>query len=231
MFSRFRISPKSKESKEKAKEKQKEKTPPYERCRSENCLKNEQQNDDEEIPPPIPPLPLNYQKSDDETYSTQEPKNELKKLRAITKASRQAELKRLRIAQEIKREQDEIEVQIKELETRGVEIEKALRGEGQDFEAMNNSSLSQIGRSDEVLLKELLEIWRHITQLKKRDEELSIRQQELQLEHRHAELKEELHMRLSCSKLDKSGADVAIEGAILNEMLENCKTCCIASIR
>lgn len=38
---------------------------------------------------------------------------------------------------------------------------------------------------------------------RKRDEELGIRQQELQLEHRHAQLKEELNLRLSCnSKLE-----------------------------
>lgn len=82
---------------------------------------------------------------------------------------------------------------------RGVEIEKDLRGEDQDMELLNESSLSHIGSSDEELLKELLEIWRNITQLKKRDEELHIRQQELQLEHRHAQLKEELSVRLSCS--------------------------------
>jgi F-actin monooxygenase len=106
---------------------------------------------------------------------------------------------RLRIAQEIKREQDEIDLKIKDLETRGVEIEKLLRGEGQNLEQLNETKLSHIGSSDEDLLKELLEIWRNITQLKKRDEELTIRQQELQLEHRHAQLKEELSMRLSCS--------------------------------
>lgn len=49
---------------------------------------------------------------------------------------------------------------------------------------------------------------------------MAIQQQELQLEHRHAQLREELDLRLSCSKLDKSSADVAAEGAILNEMLE-----------
>lgn len=37
------------------------------------------------------------------------------------------------------------------------------------------------------------------TTSRKRDEELGIRQQELQLEHRHAQLKEELNMRLSCN--------------------------------
>ena len=88
---------------------------------------------------------------------------------------------------------------IKDLETRGVELEKMLRGESQNLELLNESSLSTIGSSDEDLLKELLDIWRNITQLKKRDEELIIRQQELQLEHRHAQLKEKLSDRLSCS--------------------------------
>ncbi|XP_055384739.1 F-actin-monooxygenase Mical isoform X4 [Condylostylus longicornis] len=169
--------------------------------------------DDE--PPPIPPLPLNYQRSDDESYTNES--REYKKQRALSKASRQAELKRIRIAQEIQREQEEIEVQLKEYEARGVLIEKALRGEGQNIDMLETTSM---GATDEKLLKELLEIWRNITQLKKRDEELSIRQQELKLEHRHAQLKDELNMRLSCSKLDKSSADVAAEGAILNEMLE-----------
>ncbi|XP_055616904.1 F-actin-monooxygenase Mical [Toxorhynchites rutilus septentrionalis] len=168
-------------------------------------------------PPPIPPLPLNYQRSDDESCcTTNEPKNELKKLRAMSKASRQAELKRLRIAQEIQREQEEIEVKIRDLETRGVEIEKELRGESESLE----KNIENLGANDEGLVKEWLELMRSITRLKVRDEELSIRQQELQLEHRHAQLKEELNMRLSCSKLDKNSSDVAAEGAILNEMLE-----------
>lgn len=37
----------------------------------------------------------------------------------------------MRIAQEIQREQEEIEVQLRELEARGVMIEKELRGEEQ----------------------------------------------------------------------------------------------------
>ncbi|XP_017483738.1 PREDICTED: protein-methionine sulfoxide oxidase Mical isoform X5 [Rhagoletis zephyria] len=172
---------------------------------------------DEPIPPPIPPLPLNYQRSDDESNATET--REQKRQRAISKAVRQAELKRLRIAQEIQREQEEIEVQLRELEARGVLIEKALRGEGETH-VSNFETTTNIGSNDEKLLKELLEIWRKIKQLKKRDEELGIRQQELQLEHRHAQLKEELNLRLSCNKLDKSSADVAAEGAILNEMLE-----------
>lgn len=106
---------------------------------------------------------------------------------------------RLRIAQEIKREQDEIDLKIKDLETRGVEIEKLLRGEDQNSESLNVAISSSNEKSDDELLKELLEVWHFITSLKKRDEELIIRQQELQLEHRHAQLKEELSIRLSCS--------------------------------
>lgn len=113
--------------------------------------------DREEMPPPVPPLPLNYQRSDDEGYPND---RELKKLKAITKASRQGELKRLRIAQEIQREQEEIEVKIKELEARGVQIEKTLRGEEPPMD------MGSVGANDERLLKDLLEIWRNITALK-----------------------------------------------------------------
>lgn len=68
----------------------------------------------------------------DESYTNET--REQKKQRAVSKATRQAELKRLRIAQEIQREQEEIEVQLKELERRGVVIEKALRGEAQNYD-------------------------------------------------------------------------------------------------
>lgn len=111
-------------------------------------------------------------------------------------------LYRLRIAQEIQREQEEIEVEVRDLETRGVEIEKELRGENSRHDQAvpeTGGRPSASGATDRVLLEELFEIWRKITQLKKRDEELNIRQQELQLEHRHAQLKEQLDLRLSCN--------------------------------
>ena len=44
-------------------------------------------------------------------------------------AARQTELKRLRMAQSIQRELEEMEVKQKELEDQGVRLEKALRGE------------------------------------------------------------------------------------------------------
>uniref|UniRef100_A0A182QMY4 BMERB domain-containing protein n=1 Tax=Anopheles farauti TaxID=69004 RepID=A0A182QMY4_9DIPT len=242
-FLRFKISPKLKD-----KSKTKESSPYGGRYASEDCLNSNASNgsptnanasssspsrptlgdpnsytpigrkEAEELePPPIPPLPLHYERSDDEGGAINESKNELKKMRAMSKTSRQAELKRLRIAQEIQREQEEIDVKIKDLETRGVAIEKELRGES---ETLTKPPAVNLGASDEGLVKEWLEIMSSITRLKVRDDELSIRQQELQLEHRHAQLKEELNMRLSYGKLDKNSSDVAAEGAILNEMLE-----------
>uniref|UniRef100_A0A182J0K9 BMERB domain-containing protein n=1 Tax=Anopheles atroparvus TaxID=41427 RepID=A0A182J0K9_ANOAO len=238
-FLRFKISPKLKD---KSKEKE---GALYGRCASEDCLNSNTSNgspaaamagppvhgsayhnsfkpigrkEAEELePPPIPPLPLNYQRSDDEFAASNEPNNEFKKMRAMSKTSRQAELKRLRIAQEIQREQEQIEVQINDLEARGVEIEKELRGES---ETLAQGNVANLGANDDGLVKEWLEIMSSITRLKVRDDELNIRQQELQLEHRHAQLKEELNMRLSFGKLDKNSSDVAAEGAILNEMLE-----------
>lgn len=225
--------------------KEKDATPPYtgERSKSVSSLKFPQKVSlivEREQAPPIPPLPLNYQRSDGELRSSlvrrveSEQKNIFNlQMKAASRPtsqemnwrnfvqcrrhrnklnwngrhiwltflsiSHERPSRRLRIAQEIKREQDEIDLKIKDLETRGVELEKMLRGEGQNIEQLNESSLSSIGSSDEDLLKELLDIWRNITQYKKRDEELIIRQQELQLEHRHAQLKEELSVRLSCS--------------------------------
>uniref|UniRef100_A0A182P169 F-actin monooxygenase n=1 Tax=Anopheles epiroticus TaxID=199890 RepID=A0A182P169_9DIPT len=246
-FLRFtKISPKLKD-----KSKTKESSPYGARCASDDCLNNSNgipangsptapaadavpphhhnsytpigRKEAEELePPPIPPLPLNYERSDDEAAAgaANESKNELKKVRAMSKTSRQAELKRLRIAQEIQREQAEIDVKIKDLETRGVAIEKELRGESETLRKHPAGPHANLGANDDGLVKEWLEIMSSITRLKVRDEELSIRQQELQLEHRHAQLKEELNMRLSYGKLDKNSSDVAAEGAILNEMLE-----------
>ena len=53
------------------------------------------------------------------------------------KQHRQQQLKRHRMAQEIQRQLQEVEVKQRELETRGIDVEKALRGEeGKDIDAV-----------------------------------------------------------------------------------------------
>jgi hypothetical protein len=49
---------------------------------------------------------------------------------AARKQLKQKEQKRVRIAQEIQRQLEEVDVKQKELEERGVVVEKALRGDG-----------------------------------------------------------------------------------------------------
>lgn len=49
---------------------------------------------------------------------------------AAKKQQKQREQKRLRMAQEIQRNLEEVDVKQKELEDRGVHVEMALRGEG-----------------------------------------------------------------------------------------------------
>lgn len=95
------------------------------------------------------------------------------------------------MAQEIQRKLEETDVKGKELELRGVSIEKALRGEGGSKE---NS------RDETELLKEWFDLMRDITELRRYERELNVRAQELELEDRHARLQHELRERLENGK-------------------------------
>ncbi|XP_067012830.2 uncharacterized protein Mical isoform X2 [Anabrus simplex] len=127
--------------------------------------------------------------------------------------ARQAQLKRLRMAQEIQRQLEEVEVKQRELERRGVSVEKALRGEGTDVAAA--------GQEDEAeLLREWFELVRERSELRRYEHELLVRAEELELEDRHARLQQELRDRLARDDSAKTNEDVAKEGQILGEMLE-----------
>lgn len=173
----------------------------------ENFLRNESL-------PPIPPPPLNYSLnetqisddslSDDDSKTTaaagllspsQLNKNTTidgscsslsRKIKNTKKLSRQAQLKRLRIAQEIQRKLEETEVKQRDLEYRGVSVEKALRGEG------DNS-----GKDESLLFGEWFDLMRERTELRRYEKELLVRAQEVQLEDRHERLEHELRERLA----------------------------------
>ncbi|XP_018396889.1 PREDICTED: protein-methionine sulfoxide oxidase Mical-like [Cyphomyrmex costatus] len=186
-----------------------------------------------EKPPPVPPPPLNYSTyttqvsddslSDDDTKTTalsascmqkvtatEESCNSVsRKLKTAKKVARQAQLKRLRMAQEIQRKLEETEVKQKELESRGVSVEKALRGEG-------DSS----NREEADLLREWFDLMKERTELRRYEKELLVRAQEVQLEDRHERLQHELRERLADDDDKKTSDDVKKEGEILTEMLE-----------
>ncbi|XP_029677918.1 F-actin-monooxygenase Mical isoform X4 [Formica exsecta] len=189
-----------------------------------------------ESSPPVPPPPVNYSisttqvseiadnsLSDDDTKTaalstsctqkvttTEESCNSVpRKSKSAKKVSRQAQLKRLRMAQEIQRKLEETEVKQKELESRGVSVEKALRGEG---DCSNHEEAD--------LLREWFDLMKERTELRRYEKELLVRAQEVQLEDRHERLQQELRERLANDDDKKTSDDVKKEGEILTEMLE-----------
>lgn len=102
-------------------------------------------------------------------------------------------LNRHRTAQEIQRKLEETEVKARDLEFRGVQVEKALRGEA-------NGSFVDETKEESDLLKEWFDLMRDRTELRRYEKELMVRAQELELEDRHARLQHELRERLDNSK-------------------------------
>ncbi|KAK6627168.1 hypothetical protein RUM44_009645 [Polyplax serrata] len=129
--------------------------------------------------------------------------------RMTKRMARQAQLKRLRIAQEIQRRLEEVEEKQKELEIRGVSLEKALRGE-----------TSEESKEEDELLQEWFELVRERNELRRYEKELLVRAQEMELEDRHARLQQELRDVLAKDDCDKSQEEVLHEGALLREMLD-----------
>lgn len=91
------------------------------------------------------------------------------------------------MAQEIQRKLEETEVKTRELEQRGVTIEKVFRGESVDINC-------PVEEAD--LLKDWFDLMRDLTELRRYERELLVRAQELELEDRHARLQQELRERL-----------------------------------
>ncbi|XP_076657796.1 molecule interacting with CasL isoform X4 [Halictus rubicundus] len=186
-----------------------------------------------ENPPPIPPPPLNYtipttnvsddSLSEDDTKTTAVSASCMlkatvtegscnsvsRKSKTTKRIARQAQLKRLRMAQEIQRKLEETEVKQRELESRGVSVEKALRGEGECSD-----------REEADLLTEWFDLMKERTELRRYEKELLVRAQEVQLEDRHDRLQQELRERLADDDDKKTSDDVKKEGEILTEMLE-----------
>ncbi|XP_042224057.1 F-actin-monooxygenase Mical-like isoform X2 [Homarus americanus] len=127
---------------------------------------------------------------------------------AVFKAARQAELKRLRMAQEIQRQLEECEVKTRELEERGVAVEKALRGESDGA-----------NRDEADLMGDWFSMVHEKNALVRWEQELMVQAKELELEDRHVRLEHELRHRMALSEHEKSRDDIDREGTILAEML------------
>ncbi|XP_025414741.1 F-actin-monooxygenase Mical isoform X3 [Sipha flava] len=137
------------------------------------------------LAPPIPPLPSCYNIIDPQSLviTDDEVKNNKvnddlsilsadgKMSKAEIKIARQSQYKRLRIAQEIQRKLEELDVKLKTLEAEGVEVEKKLRGEG-----------NEENEDEPSLLHTYCELMSEVNRLRREERELGLQAQELEIE-------------------------------------------------
>lgn len=147
----------------------------------------------------------------DKTYTEEELNAKL--TRRVQKAARrqakQEELKRLHRAQMIQRQLEQVEEKQRQLEERGVAVEKALRGE------------AGMGKKDDPkLMQEWFKLVQEKNALVRYESELMIFARELELEDRQSRLQQELRERMAVEDHLKSEEELAQEKQILNEMLE-----------
>ena len=122
--------------------------------------------------------------------------------------ARVAEVKRVRKAQEIQRQLEELDVQHKELEDKGIRAEQSLRGERVTQDDMTEAELMQTWFG---LLSEK-------NRLVRREQELLVTAKHLELEDKSARHEGELREHLMLDS--RSPESVVREGEILKELLE-----------
>ncbi|KAM9571982.1 protein-methionine sulfoxide oxidase mical3a-like isoform 14-T14 [Salvelinus alpinus] len=164
----------------------------------------------------------------DKTYTEEELNAKL--TRRVQKAARrqakQEELKRLHRAQIIQRQLEQVEEKQRQLEERGVAVEKALRGEADYWGESNYSEIMDLhlggmGKKDDPkLMQEWFKLVQEKNALVRYESELMIFARELELEDRQSRLQQDLRERMAIEDHLKTEVELAQEKHILNEMLE-----------
>ncbi|KAM8892776.1 protein-methionine sulfoxide oxidase mical3a isoform 15-T23 [Spinachia spinachia] len=163
--------------------------------------------------------------------------------KAARRQAKQEELKRLHRAQIIQRQLEQVEEKQRQLEERGVAVEKALRGEAglykgtytlpkqhkrrSDYWGDSNYSeildlhLGGMGKKDDPkLMQEWFKLVQEKNALVRYESELMIFARELELEDRQSRLQQELRERMAVEDNLKTEKELSQEKQILNEMLE-----------
>ncbi|XP_005144415.2 F-actin-monooxygenase MICAL3 isoform X5 [Melopsittacus undulatus] len=151
--------------------------------------------------------------------------------KAARRQAKQEELKRLHRAQIIQRQLEQVEEKQRQLEERGVAVEKALRGEAVEPNAgtPRRRPLSfcpccaheGMGKKDDPkLMQEWFKLVQEKNALVRYESELMIFARELELEDRQSRLQQELRERMAVEDHLKTEAELSEEKRILNEMLE-----------
>uniref|UniRef100_A0A8C3A3G0 F-actin monooxygenase n=1 Tax=Cyclopterus lumpus TaxID=8103 RepID=A0A8C3A3G0_CYCLU len=169
----------------------------------------------------------------DKTYTEEELNAKLtrKVQKAARRQAKQEELKRLHRAQIIQRQLEQVEEKQRQLEERGVAVEKALRGEAvEPFVGMPRRrplsfclccSPEGMGKKDDPkLMQEWFKLVQEKNALVRYESELMIFARELELEDRQSRLQQELRERMAVEDNLKTEKELGQEKQILNEMLE-----------
>ncbi|XP_029951363.1 protein-methionine sulfoxide oxidase mical3a isoform X4 [Salarias fasciatus] len=233
-----------KEKRKEGKEKRRVKERQREREREKEVEREKDKDDEESV---YVPHALAFKRSyaTKKTYTEEELNAKL--TRRVQKAARrqakQEELKRLHRAQIIQRQLEQVEEKQRQLEERGVAVEKALRGEAglykgtytlpkqhkrrSDYWGDSNYSeildlhLGGMGKKDDPkLMQEWFKLVQEKNALVRYESELMIFARELELEDRQSRLQQELRERMAVEDHLKTEKELAQEKQILNEMLE-----------
>uniref|UniRef100_D3ZGN7 F-actin monooxygenase n=1 Tax=Rattus norvegicus TaxID=10116 RepID=D3ZGN7_RAT len=175
-------------------------------------------------------LERSSQKSKREPRTYTEEELSAKLTRRVQKAARrqakQEELKRLHRAQIIQRQLEQVEEKQRQLEERGVAVEKALRGEadywGESYySGLIDLHLGGMGKKDDPkLMQEWFKLVQEKNAMVRYESELMIFARELELEDRQSRLQQELRERMAVEDHLKTEEELSEEKKILNEMLE-----------
>ncbi|XP_069084152.1 F-actin-monooxygenase MICAL3 isoform X15 [Pleurodeles waltl] len=168
--------------------------------------------------------------------------------KAARRQAKQEELKRLHRAQIIQRQLEQVEEKQRQLEERGVAVEKALRGEADYWGESYYSDLIDVhlgvepdagtprrrpisfcpccahegmGKKDDPkLMQEWFKLVQEKNALVRYESELMIFARELELEDRQSRLQQELRERMAVEDHLKTEKELTEEKKILNEMLD-----------
>ncbi|XP_054864890.1 protein-methionine sulfoxide oxidase mical3a isoform X26 [Amphiprion ocellaris] len=221
-----------KERRRELKEKKRVKERHKEREREKEVEREKEKDEEESV---YVPHALAFKRSyaTKKTYTEEELNAKL--TRRVQKAARrqakQEELKRLHRAQIIQRQLEQVEEKQRQLEERGVAVEKALRGEAVEpfVEMPRRRPLSfcpccspeGMGKKDDPkLMQEWFKLVQEKNALVRYESELMIFARELELEDRQSRLQQELRERMAVEDHLKTEKELAQEKQILNEMLE-----------
>ncbi|XP_034501941.1 F-actin-monooxygenase MICAL3 isoform X10 [Ailuropoda melanoleuca] len=146
--------------------------------------------------------------------------------KAARRQAKQEELKRLHRAQIIQRQLEQVEEKQRQLEERGVAVEKALRGEadywGESYYSdLIDLHLGGMGKKDDPkLMQEWFKLVQEKNAMVRYESELMIFARELELEDRQSRLQQELRERMAVEDHLKTEEELSEEKKILNEMLD-----------